>query len=277
MRKLTLLAVFAYLLTGCADDKVPAIEFPADWIGGTCGALFGRPSASTGLDGDHCQPGCGCEGLDFQAPDYTQNDTDALLHAELLNPLEMATYDPYETPDLFAQDLTKVCAVVWDSEVKNGYRLETFDDDATAAAAGAQVTHYGQCGACSSFQDLHVYITKTDLTAPVRNCAMAGFTSDEKSLTCLEDLGFSPQCAEIWHYNARHTRVHCLKECLPRLKDPHHTADGRLNPCIQCDEDTSGGVFKAVAGRTRRNSGLAAALCRPCEDVFPLVHRYTAP
>jgi len=40
-------------------------------------------------------------------------------------------------------------------------------------------------------------------------------------------------------------------------------------PCAQ-----SGPVFKAVAGRTRRNSGLPNALCRPCSEVRPLVHAY---
>lgn len=45
-------------------------------------------------------------------------------------------------------------------------------------------------------------------------------------------------------------------------------------PCIQCDEDRSGPVFKIVAGRTRRNSGLPNAICRPCSEVQPLVHDY---
>ena len=54
----------------------------------------------------------------------------------------------------------------------------------------------------------------------------------------------------------------------------YHTPDGALNPCIQCDEDESGPVFKAVAGRTRRNSGLASALCRPCESVASVTHQY---
>ena len=40
-------------------------------------------------------------------------------------------------------------------------------------------------------------------------------------------------------------------------------------PCAQ-----SGPVFKAVSGRTRRNSGLPNALCRPCSEVRPLVHAY---
>jgi hypothetical protein len=43
---------------------------------------------------------------------------------------------------------------------------------------------------------------------------------------------------------------------------------------LQCDEDRSGAVFKAIAGRTRRNSGLPSAICRPCSTVTPLVHVY---
>ncbi len=50
--------------------------------------------------------------------------------------------------------------------------------------------------------------------------------------------------------------------------------DGSLSPCIACDEDKSGPVFKAVAGRTRRNSGIPNAICRPCDQVQPLVHDY---
>ena len=38
-----------------------------------------------------------------------------------------------------------------------------------------------------------------------------------------------------------------------------------------------GDVFKEVARRTRRSSGLPSALCRPCDEVYPLVHEYVAP
>ncbi|MCU1282383.1 MAG: hypothetical protein JWM53_5929, partial [bacterium] len=50
--------------------------------------------------------------------------------------------------------------------------------------------------------------------------------------------------------------------------------DGTLNACLQGDEDQSGPVFEAVAGRTRRNSGLPNATCRPCSEVQPLVPAY---
>jgi len=50
--------------------------------------------------------------------------------------------------------------------------------------------------------------------------------------------------------------------------------DGKLNECLQCDEDRSGPVFKAVAGRTRRNSGIQSSIRRPADEVSPVAHDY---
>jgi hypothetical protein len=66
----------------------------------------------------------------------------------------------------------------------------------------------------------------------------------------------------------------CLEVCLELLDAPYHLPDGSLNACLQCDQEMSGDVFEAVAGRTRRNTGLTSALCRPCAEVRPLVHVY---
>ena len=39
--------------------------------------------------------------------------------------------------------------------------------------------------------------------------------------------------------------------------------NGKLNKCLQCDEDKSGPIFKWYAGRTRRNSGIHSEIDRP--------------
>jgi hypothetical protein len=65
-----------------------------------------------------------------------------------------------------------------------------------------------------------------------------------------------------------------MEICTALLADPYNTPDGGLNACLQCDEDNRGAVFKAMAGRTRRNSGLATAICRPCDTVAPVIHSY---
>ena len=128
---------------------------------------------------------------------------------------------------------------------------------------------------CSPLQDLAVYMRQGDLTEPVRACGLMGLSGGEEAqLQCLRELGFTEPCAQIWGYNTTHTRTMCLQTCLDLLDAPYHEPDGSLNACLQCDEDLSGPVFKAVAGRTRRNTGLASALCRPCDQVRRVVHRY---
>lgn len=132
-----------------------------------------------------------------------------------------------------------------------------------------------RAGLCSTLEDLAVYIEKPDLTEPVRACGLmypSGPAADH--IACLRALGFTEPCAQIWYFNTVHTREACLGPCLLALEAPYNNPDGTLNECLQCDEIESGAVFRAVAGRTRRNTGVPSAMCRPCSEVERLVHRY---
>ena len=288
MKRLILAGLMTLACATACDDKVewdgpeqgsepgPIVEpFPDDWVGGMCGALYGNPTESSGLTEDQCQPTCNCSTLDYSAIEYTEEDYAKLEELVLLSGPEPLTYNPYTTPELYPLQEDAVCAIMMDEEVEHGYHLVTFNSDQEALDAGGIITHTGACGLCSSAQDLLVYMRKPDLTNPVRQCAVNALSQgEEASQACLAELGFSADCAEIWYYNTVNTRENCLGECLLRMNDPHHLPNGALNPCIQCDEDKSGPIFKAVAGRTRRNSGLPVALCRPCDQVRPLDHRY---
>jgi hypothetical protein len=108
----------------------------------------------------------------------------------------------------------------------------------------------------------------------VRRCGVRLTASG--AIACLEKLGFSPACARTWFFNTRNTRRECLWVCVKSWVkgEPSAGPDGRLNPCLQCDEDRSGPVFKAAAGRTRRNSGLRSSIPRPAEEVAHVVHDY---
>jgi hypothetical protein len=166
-----------------------------------------------------------------------------------------------------------VCGVRFEQDQVH-YHLFTFADTAAARAGGFAVTHFGACGTCSTLQDLAVYLEKPDLTAPVRSCGIKWTESGR--LTCLEKLGFSTPCAETWLYNAENTRRQCFSVCIwSWLEGEAPTRkDGRLNACLQCDEDRSGPVFKATAGRTRRNSGIYSSIPRPSDAIAPVVHDY---
>lgn len=277
------LALLLFALPGCAggasgaaDDTGSVAVDVADDIGGSdaaCAAtdarLFGAPSGNTGLSAEQCGPSCGC----FSARTWSPAELDALRARVLDDAPSAPAVDPYSvaTLDVAPAPAGSVCAVLPGAD--GHYRLQGYASASLAEAAGGLVTHAGRCGLCSSLADLAVYAGSPDLTAPVRNCGLQGMAEGHASnVACLEKLGFSPPCAAIWAYNTTHTRTVCLQICLAELKSKHHLPDGSLNPCIACDEEQSGPVFKAVAGRTRRNSGLPSGLCRPCESVAPITH-----
>lgn len=51
------------------------------------------------------------------------------------------------------------------------------------------------------------------------------------------------------------------------LKTPD-IVDGKLNPCLECDETKSGPIFKYYSGRTRRNSGIVSSIPRPASQMY---------
>lgn len=269
-----LLALCALLcFTACdAAEKAPISAEPPGFCSGT--QLFGNPNATTGLTAEQCTPTCtDCGAAPYLPPTF--DDAALATLTSLVNdtPALLLTGDPYAEGAADPIPEGSVCAVT--PTTPGHYRLDTFASASAARAAGAEVSHTGVCGQCSSLNNLAVYIAQQDLTEPVRECGLLAMReNDAAAFDCLLALGFDEPCAQIWQFNTKHTQLKCLGVCLAALDDPYHLPDGALNPCLVCDEVQSGPVFKAVAGRTRRNSGLPNALCRPCAEVTPLDHAY---
>ncbi len=240
----------------------------------TCTVLFGLPNDKTGLTTEQCQPLCNCEGKYFQPPFYTEDDIAKLLAMVPVNPPAEVTVDPYDTPEAHQPLPGSVCGLFLDDTITNGYRLETFASDTAASAAGAYITHWDACGVCSTLTNLVVYMRNPDLTDPVRQCGIDNMFNKNGNIECLQGLGFDLPCAQIWYYNTQHTQSKCYGKCITAVNDPYHNPDGTLNECLLCDEENSGAVFKSVAGRNRRNTGLPSSMCRPCAEVQPVFHYY---
>jgi hypothetical protein len=248
--------------------------------GGSCTTLFGSPNQYTGLGPDQCQPQCGCGPDAFVPPTYDAAFIQSLVDEwQIATPYPPLTANPYGgAPPPQDDPPGTVCAVVEQlgaNTPPRPYTLVTYPSADAASAAGAKVTHFGHCGVCSTLANLAVYMRDTDLTAPVRACGIQS-TADggNADVACLQQLGFDLPCAQIWAYDTANTRSACLAPCIANITAPYNAPDGAINDCLQCDEDQSGPVFKAVAGRTRRNSGIPNAICRPCSEVQPLVHAY---
>ena len=277
-RACVLLIVVGWASAACKRTAPAADAGVSD----SCAVLFGNPNDQTGLDSTQCQPQCSCDGTVFRPPTYSAAFMQSLIDDwQLMTPYPELTANPYALPAPPDDPDGTVCAVLEGdaAQTPRPYTLVTYPSQAAASAAGAHVTHFGHCGVCSTLANLAVYMRQNDLTQPVRSCAISNGTSSDADagagdIACLQALGFDLPCAQIWAYNSAHTQQACLSVCLANITASYNLPDGTLNPCLQCDEDMSGPVFKAVAGRTRRNSGLPNAICRPCSQVQPLVHSY---
>lgn len=269
--------------TTITDGQVTAVESGTSTIpprydvepSASCQGLFGRPNEASGLAPNQCTPVCTCGDEAWSPPDYPATFTEELKTWTLVDPFPSVTSDPYADGTPAPEKSGMVCGVLPERGAVRRYRLADYASPESAREARAFITHTGACGVCSTLADLSVYIENQDLTEPVRKCGLdhlAG-TQDEH-VACLQKLGFTLPCAQVWYFNTRNTRAVCALECFSQLNAPFHEPDGSLNTCLQCDEDKSGPVFKAEAGRTRRNSGLANALCRPCSEVSRVEHRY---
>jgi hypothetical protein len=275
--RLTSILLLSLAWTACDDS--PPVDPPAP--DPSCRGLYGSPNVNTGLDTDVCFPR-----IDGKET-WTPRAWDASALAELLgwtleNPPPVLGENPYETTPDLQPDANAVCAVLVTGA--RTYRLQTFAAGAVEASieaartAGGIITHGGRCGACSALADLEVYARVPDQTEPVRGCAASNLGGPVEDVdACIQqEVGFTPPCARAWAYNAINDGERCREICLNSmlLLEPYNLEDGSLNDCLQCDEDVSGAVFKAIAGRTRRNSGLASAICRPCDTVWRIDHQY---
>lgn len=271
MTRVPILPIAALLVLLACGSSPPAATAE------TCSGLFGHPNEKTGLTAACCQPSISCGGTTWTAKTYDSAFVASLVSDWTLeSPYAPLTSDPYASQAPPDDPPDTVCGVLptGAAVTPRTYQLVTYSSETAALAAGARPTHFGHCGVCSTLENLAVYMRENDLTAPVRDCGISAGGDFAANVACLRGLGFDLPCAQVWAYNTAHTRSVCLTPCLSALSAPYHLPDGRLNDCILCDEEKSGATFKAVAGRTRRNSGLPNALCRPCSEVRPLEHAY---
>lgn len=151
------------------------------------------------------------------------------------------------------------------------YRLESYASRAEAEQNGAHMTHAGVCGACSSTQDLAVYLRHEDMERLGSWCTAQAIVSEELGMECYRNVGMTNECAKIWVYNGLDTRNHCWNICaLAKMEQWDNNGPPpqcQLNDCLQCDETVSGPLFQTFAGRTRRRSGLLSHIVRPCTSL----------
>jgi hypothetical protein len=212
-------------------------------------------------------------------PTYNKTVIEAFRSKILINKYSELIVDPYGEKN-YNTSHVGFCGVLYNDSKREFYILKNFSTMAEIANSKAYLTHKGACGRCSTLQDLSVYMNYHNLTAPVRKCGIKGFLNKEWNIKCLMKLGLTLPCSQIWFFNSKNTRKKCLKPCLKDWKEPYNVPSESacpnctLNDCLACDEEISGPIFKKVAARTRRDSGLTSAIWRPPSSIAKITHYY---
>lgn len=257
------------MLAACPPERAPPRPACSE-------PMFGTPIPQTGLDDAQCRPLCTfCGDAGYADPLFDDARVAALRAWTDTRPSEALSGDPFKAPPP-PENEGEMCGVVIEDANAKTYHAQTFESLDALEAAGAKLTHTGACGVCSTLSDLAVYALEKDIGRPVQKCSVDTFGRPVADLTaCIVDrLGMTKPCAEIWAYNSRNTQQKCLDVCFTQLDAPYHQRNGALNTCIACEQRLSGPTMKAVAGRTRRNTGIASTVCVPCGEVTAIAHDY---
>lgn len=102
------------------------------------------------------------------------------------------------------------------------YRIKTYASRENAVSAGGFVTHVGNCGVCSTLQDLAVYANADFIapTSPGNFCRRQAATSFENGLACYQGMGMTQDCAKIWADTSWNTARNCFGSCVLRSTMP---------------------------------------------------------
>jgi hypothetical protein len=161
-------------------------------------------------------------------------------------------------------------------------RIETFGSVNEVTAENGIVAHCGECGACSTPQDISIYDeTRNTLFKTTTECAKRGLLGGHRAAAkcMLENVGLTDGCNDCWVENIMCDLRKCIFTCMwYRLLN--HQVDGgagtgtSLNSCTECDEKRCGPAFVTCAGANRRRSGIISDIKRDehsevCHDVTP--------
>jgi hypothetical protein len=158
----------------------------------------------------------------------------------------------------------------------------TYMTPEAAKEDGMTVAHCGPCANCSNIEDIKTYLTTRDvITMQAKKCGKTAVLGSTDELDdCLKTrIGFTDDCRTCWVENMQCDTKRCLFICMKTLftgfmrrnNVPQAGAEGRLNWCLQCDEQRCGTAFATCSGVARRRLGIRSDIERNPAEICPHV------
>eukprot|EP00521_Asterionellopsis_glacialis_P007684 CAMPEP_0195288104 /NCGR_PEP_ID=MMETSP0707-20130614/4903_1 /TAXON_ID=33640 /ORGANISM="Asterionellopsis glacialis, Strain CCMP134" /LENGTH=372 /DNA_ID=CAMNT_0040347929 /DNA_START=75 /DNA_END=1193 /DNA_ORIENTATION=- len=168
------------------------------------------------------------------------------------------------------------------------YEVITYESAAMAEEECAVVTHKGPCGVCSSARDLAVMLDYEDLPTDLSACAAVYFLAGTSNIfdtrftglqECIEDLGFTTECAFAWAHQGAANVHFCFDECSSfGFSGGQGATNGpppacELADCFLCPLDLGfQQLFDKFIGRHFSASGIVQDMARPCNEYYAASH-----
>jgi len=145
--------------------------------------------------------------------------------------------------------------------------LSTWPSSLFAHERGEAVAHCGDCGKCSTRQDIDIYAkTRNTLTSKSKTCALRSLWGGPEAVRdCFKKkVGFTPGCNTCWTENVMCDRRFCVFTCLKSilLGESNNRGEDKLSNCLLCDERMCGPAFIKCAGANRRRCGITSDIGR---------------
>lgn len=147
--------------------------------------------------------------------------------------------------------------------------ITTFATPQEANASGFRVVHCGECGACSTWQNLKAnWVTRDRLASLSQACAKKLlFGGYDAAVQChLDTIGFDMNCTKCWITDEMCARDHCvfiyLQASLINSVGNFAVGPGTITSAT-CDEAMCGPTFVPCSGATRRRMNIKSDIARP--------------
>jgi hypothetical protein len=147
--------------------------------------------------------------------------------------------------------------------------IRTFDTLQDLYDANYTLIHCGNCGACSTWNDLTLqWTTRTFLAEVSKKCAQKSLmgTVDDVQKCNEDEIGFSPACAECWTVDELCAKNNCfwifLQSVIINAVSDYRVQLNDITSAT-CDEALCGPEFVPCSGATRRRMNIKSDIERP--------------
>jgi hypothetical protein len=158
--------------------------------------------------------------------------------------------------------------------------IKTFENKNASDAANYTIAHCGECGGCSTWQDLSVqWNTRKNAAKLSQACGLKNMFNRDNMAKCLsEDMGWTTECAYAWVHSVECSKQNCMFVAIAAMitnklgnfaVGPDSFTPANCNEA-QCEQGNPG-HFAKLSGASRRKMNIHSDISRPKDQQCSII------